>query len=153
MKSARREISCCTEGKGHWTRGKVMRKKMRSEKDNNSKKKANLLALPALKWPARLLLYLAFLALAAAAIYQAAYGILPEMAGGAVYAGAAVLLICAGVYLYRDIRAGVRKVTAKIEANALTRRLYRDSDPFRMVHDHGRLLLSAWRNAASVGEQ
>ena len=93
---------------------------------NRKEKKSNLPALPELQWPARLLLYLAFLVLAAAAIYQAAYGILPEMAGGAVYAGAAVLLICAGVYLYRDIRAGVRKVTAKIEANALTRRLYRD---------------------------
>ena len=63
---------------------------------------------------------------AAAAIVQAAYSFLPEAAGAAVYAAAAVLMGVSAIYLYRDIRGAYRAVIAKIESNALTKRLYRD---------------------------
>ena len=65
-------------------------------------------------------------AVAAAAIVQAAYSFLPEAAGAAVYAAAAVLMGVSAIYLYRDIRGAYRAVIAKIESNALTKRLYRD---------------------------
>ena len=101
-KSARRETASCTEGK------KEKRK------------------LPDLK-PWAIGLYLVCAGASAGAILQASLGLLPEAAGYPLYGVAFFLLCASAVYVWRGIRRLRQGVLIPlIEANPLTRRVYRD---------------------------
>lgn len=83
--------------------------------------------MPTLKLWMRVLLYLLGAAAAAAAICQAVFGPVPEMAGYLIYT-LAFILVCADVfYLLKDIRLlGKDVLLPLVEANPLTRKAYRD---------------------------